>query len=116
MRNSCQSNRDTYVYSPLLNDEIRLLRFHPSPDRAIEIHVDIIHVPLLSAQNKEFLAVSYTWGLAEDRECIMVNEKLIKVRPNVVEILRKLRALQYTYIWVRFLTASSFMLLTIMPA
>ena len=88
------------VYSPLIGDRIRLLRIHPSANETSGLEADLLHFPLLSAQLKNYKALSYTWGVEKASVSIAINGVSILIRPNLDKILRKLRALGYEYIWV----------------
>ena len=88
------------VYSPLIGDAIRLLHIHPSADGTLDLEADLIHFPLLSAQLKNYKALSYTWGVEKASVSITVNGRSMLIRPNLDKILRTLRALKCEYVWV----------------
>jgi hypothetical protein len=88
------------VYSPLIGDAIRLLHILPSTNETWGLEADLVHFPLLSAQLKNYKALSYTWGEEKASVSIAINGVSILIRPNLDKILRKLRALEYEYIWV----------------
>ncbi|CAN9294882.1 unnamed protein product [Alternaria alternata] len=88
------------VYSPLIGDAIRLLHILPSTNETLGLEADLVHFPLLSAQLKNYKALSYTWGEEKASVSIAINGVSMLIRPNLDKILRKLRALEYEYIWV----------------
>jgi hypothetical protein len=88
------------VYSPLIGDAIRLLRIHSSVDEMLGLKADLIHLPLMSAQLKNYKALSYTWGGEKTSVSVVVNGGSILIRPNLDKILRTLRTLGYQYVWV----------------
>jgi hypothetical protein len=88
------------VYSPLIGDAIRLLHIHPSVNKTLGLEADLVHFPLLSAQLKNYKALSYTWGVEKASVSIAINGGSMLIRPNLEKILRKLRALKYEYVWV----------------
>jgi hypothetical protein len=90
-----------YSYQPLLGSEIRLLKIHPSENSDTNIQVDLVHVPLNLAQQQDYIALSYTWGDAHESEWIRLNDTFfIKVRPNLFDILKRLRSMKCTNVWV----------------
>ena len=88
------------VYSPLVGDAVRLLHIYPFADETLDLEADLIHFPLLSAQLKNYKALSYTWGVEKASVSITVNGRSMMIRPNLDKILRTLRALKYEYVWV----------------
>jgi hypothetical protein len=88
------------VYSPLIGDAIRLLHIHPSSDETLGLEADLVHFPLLSAQLKNYKALSYTWGVEKASVSIAINGASMSISPNLDKILRELRALEYEYVWV----------------
>lgn len=88
------------IYSPLIGDAIRLLHIHPSVDQTLGLEADLVHFPLLSAQSKNYKALSYIWGEERASVSITVNGGSMLIRPNLDKILRTLRALRYEYVWV----------------
>jgi hypothetical protein len=54
----------------------------------------------MSAQLKNYKALSYTWGEEKASVSITVNGESMLIRSNLDKILRKLRALEYEYVWV----------------
>ena len=88
------------VYAPLIGDAIRLLHIHPSLDETLGLEADLVHFPLLSAQLKNYKALSYTWGAEKASVYIAINGASMSISPNLDKILRELRALEYEYVWV----------------
>ncbi|CAN9215725.1 unnamed protein product [Alternaria alternata] len=92
--------KTSIVYSPLTGDAIRLLHIRPSVNETLGLEADLVHFPLLSAQLKNYKALSYTWGVEKASVSITINGGSMVIRPNLEKILRKLRALKYEYVWV----------------
>jgi hypothetical protein len=88
------------IYSPLIGDAIRLLHIHPSVDKTLGLEADLVHFPLLSAQSKNYKALSYIWGKEKASVSITVNGGSMLIRPNLDKILRTLRDLKHEYVWV----------------
>ena len=98
-----ENDHDLYSYSPLMNDEIRLLRISPSKDKTGLLQADLVHVGIQSATNRQFTALSYTWGLQRATSTILVNQEIFYVRPNLATILHKMHAAGKDLLWVRVL-------------
>jgi hypothetical protein len=91
---------DRYQYEPLSSSgkQIRLVILHPRvPSRPEEIRVSILEAPLEAERRllyKEFMALSYVWGDANDRRDLMVvglgddsTPKRLSVTANLAEAL-----------------------------
>jgi hypothetical protein len=97
---------EDYVYSPLGDDEIRLLVLYPKPsgDSAIgteAIESRIIHVPRDQPPNYE--ALSYCWGKTNVRHTIQVDGKTLMVGENLFSALNHLRGDQpddMRHVWI----------------
>lgn len=92
--------RTVHLYSPLSQDDIRLLHIHSSEDSTTPLHASLVHIALPSAQSRTYVALSYTWGLMEANVPILLDGKTLRIRPNLARILQILRDLQVQYIWV----------------
>ncbi|OAL43472.1 hypothetical protein IQ07DRAFT_605791 [Pyrenochaeta sp. DS3sAY3a] len=88
------------TYTPMNESEIRLLQIEGSNDENSSLNTSLVHMPLLAARKKGFVALSYTWTEAAATSPILVNGKLLRVRTNLTEILRKVRLLKHEFIWV----------------
>jgi hypothetical protein len=88
------------IYSPLIDDAIRLLHIYPSGDETLGVEADLVHFPLLSARLKNYKALSYTWGVEKASVSIAINGASMLISPNLDKILREIRALEYEYVWV----------------
>jgi len=58
-------DKGKYSYTPLAVKKRRLLCFRPSADGAAMIEADLVHVPLTSAQNSGYIALSNCWGTSD---------------------------------------------------
>ncbi|KAH7419577.1 heterokaryon incompatibility protein-domain-containing protein [Cadophora sp. MPI-SDFR-AT-0126] len=65
--------RPRYQYSPLSQDEIRLIRLFPGPVAAEKIEVEMIHA--IKAPDLVYEALSYAWGDPEQTDSVQVKEK-----------------------------------------
>jgi hypothetical protein len=88
-----------YAYIPLVDMDIRLIRLRASLDETSMIEVDLMHVPLESAGELGYTALSYTWGSIDTSATILVVGKRFEVGSNVQSALIRLCRLEY--IWVR---------------
>jgi hypothetical protein len=93
----------TYSYSPLAQSDIRLLRIHPFEERTDPLHASLEHKSILSAQSQQYVALSYTWGSMNAVVPILVDGKVLRIRPNLANILQLLRGLRTEYVWVSVL-------------
>lgn len=85
-----------YSYSPLLGQDIRLLRLSPSTAGSDDISCEMVTMPLSSAPETEYIALSYTWGdnVAEkDKRSISFGKQQIRIRPNLFNILQRICSL-----------------------
>lgn len=81
-------------------NDIRLLQLAPSEEEHMEIQASLIHQPLRSAQVRGYTALSYTWDSKASHKWIRLDGKRMNVQPNLLRILRKLRALRFKLVWV----------------
>lgn len=95
-----QYNSIPSIYALISESEIRLLQIEGSRDEKSLLQMSLVHVPLLAARTRGFVALSYTWTKTAATSLIFVNGNLIRVRPNLAEILRKMRLLKHKFIWV----------------
>jgi hypothetical protein len=102
----------SFSYSPLERRDIRLVKLSKDGEKDGVFQIQLVHVPLLDAQREGYIAVSYTWGDLDQGSSIRVNEGIMKVRPNVLQILHDLAALDCRYVWVST-SSQSFRLLQI---
>jgi ankyrin repeat protein len=81
---------DTFTYSPLHPQAggFRLLRLKKGIGQHIE--GDIIHANLKD-QERQYEAVSYTWGQSEKVAVVNIGDKQLRITPNLNLILRDLR-------------------------
>ena len=104
----CDDDRETtYDYKPVAETEIRLLQVEHSSESSSALHASLRHMPLLSARAKGYIALSYTWGDLPATSHISIDGKNLRIRPNLAEILRKMRSFGYDLIWVRSMHDSS---------
>lgn len=89
-----------YIYSPLLAGDIRLLQILPSTTDSSPLRFNLIHVPLLTARARRYTALSYVWGAGAATRTVLLDEKEVKIRPNLAHILRIMRSLHYEFVWV----------------
>jgi len=89
-----------YQYSPLCESEIRLLEIEPNADDAARIEIQMVHMSLHTANISGYVALSYTWGTEEATHAITLAGKAFNVRPNLANILMKVRRLGCKLIWV----------------
>jgi hypothetical protein len=80
------------IYEPLRKEEneIRLIRIHPSNDQNARIECSIVNAML--TDSLRFTALSYVWGDANVTEEITVNESPFAVSTNLASALRHVRA------------------------
>lgn len=83
----------------LQEDEIRLLRFLPSPQNSSpptdSNDVDDIHLEMQIYKRSSaprYLALSYVWGAQGSERTIMLNEEPVKIRVNLHAALKYLRS------------------------
>jgi hypothetical protein len=96
-------NNAPYSYSSLAQSEIRLLRIHPSGKRTDPFYASLKHTSILSAQSQRYVALSYTWGSMDAVVPILIDGRVLYVRPNLAKILQLLRDLRIECVWVRVL-------------
>ncbi|KAK4203557.1 ankyrin repeat-containing domain protein [Triangularia verruculosa] len=88
-------NRRSYVYRPLAEGFIRLLRIHPHPNPGATIECSILEYPLLSSQRTGlYEALSYVWGPPPPEEnppLILVDGREFVVGENLYAALLSLR-------------------------
>lgn len=97
MDDVCQMD---YQYSPLAQQQLRLLRPIRSRDYD-DLHFEIKHVSRKSS--RRYTALSYTWGNQEPTKTIRLNGRLFHVRPNLLSCLYYLaraRRREWDWIWV----------------
>jgi len=92
--------RQPYTYSPLVQGDIRLLHVQSCENPTNPLQVSLEHIPLLSAQSRTYVALSYTWGLMNADVPILMDDGVLRIKPNLARILRILRDLQVKYVWV----------------
>ncbi len=87
---------------PLAQSDIRLLRIERS-QREDELRFSLEHHPRDNAPN--YVALSYTWGHEPSLHKLLINDKLMKVRPNLWQALYYITTEQealdkeWQYIW-----------------
>jgi hypothetical protein len=60
----------TYQYKELIDTEVRLLKIEHASGNSSPLKATLEHVPLLSAREMGYTALSYTWGdLRNERPC-----------------------------------------------
>src|SRR4051812_35987310 len=79
-----------FQYRPIGSlDEIRMLRILPgNPDD--DIHLELAHYPL--AEMPICDALSYVWGPEGRVRQVICDKRIIKVTPNLVAVLKRLRS------------------------
>ncbi|KAH6716564.1 heterokaryon incompatibility protein-domain-containing protein [Leptodontidium sp. MPI-SDFR-AT-0119] len=83
-----------YKYSPLSENEIRLLTLLPGRSRDSEIRVTLASVLFTSDTTLDFEALSYTWGSTENNVDIFVGETgndTLSMTKNLAQVLPYLR-------------------------
>jgi len=80
-----------YRYSPLWDTQIRLLKMIRSEDEQADIQAEILHLLMLSAQVRGYVALSYTWGMTKPSLILKIDGGTMRIRENVDWILRKLQ-------------------------
>jgi Heterokaryon incompatibility protein (HET) len=88
-----------YIYSPLLDADIRLLQILPSATDSSPLRFRLVHLPLLTVRARRYTALSYTWGAEAATSTVFLNEKETRTRPTLAHILRRMRSLHYDFIW-----------------
>ncbi|KAI1082505.1 heterokaryon incompatibility protein-domain-containing protein [Whalleya microplaca] len=79
---------ESYRYSPLHGEEIRLITLHPGPwddDLYVELHHEDLSEPA------PYEALSYVWGSIDDKVPIRVHAGLLSITRNLASSLRYLR-------------------------
>ncbi|KAG4255443.1 hypothetical protein FPRO04_03975 [Fusarium proliferatum] len=88
------------VYQPLIHQQTRALRVHPSADSDVEIECDLFTIDLkkksgatVTGNSKKagYEALSYTWGDPEPTKRILVNGLPFWISANLFAALRQLR-------------------------
>jgi len=79
-----------YTYCPLIEPySIRLIRLLPAQPSAIDIHCELLFVPISEA--KSYTTLSYVWGQPYPHKSIFIAGKSFRVGPNLYSALRDLR-------------------------
>ncbi|OCL11882.1 HET-domain-containing protein [Glonium stellatum] len=93
-------DRGCYVYTPLLDTDIRLIRVNPSTTASDPLQLELIHLRLLTARARSYTALSYTWGAGTYTTAVSLNGRNLRIRSNLEQILRRLGSLDCGWIWV----------------
>ena len=80
----------TRIYTPLSPSSIRILTLEPGKAKAA-IYCSLTEIPLHSADNPTYEALSYMWGPPEPTETITLNGHQHVVRQNLFTALKALR-------------------------
>lgn len=89
------------IYSSLRETDIRILKVLPAEDEMDPLKLVLVHLPLLAARASSYTALSYTWGNEINTGEVFLNGRYVRIRPNLEQILRTMRSLQYESLWVR---------------
>jgi hypothetical protein len=82
---------ERFTYTPLDTsaDGIRLVILEPSITTEGVLKCRLVHVTF--GQMPKYEALSYTWGIEDPQNAIMLNDKMFPVRPNLRDALLRLR-------------------------
>ncbi|KAJ9636376.1 hypothetical protein H2201_003542 [Coniosporium apollinis] len=84
--------KSTYRHDTLDHSlpQIRLLTLFPAEDKSADIHgsLNTVSLPL---ENREYEALSYTWGDQSIKHPLFIGEDMLKITQNLSEALRRLR-------------------------
>ena len=78
------------------NYNIRLLHLKPYSD-SDQIQADIVEVPIDSSL--QYTALSYVWGEEAPTSKLYINDRMLKIRPNLSDALQRLRKQGVLKIW-----------------
>jgi hypothetical protein len=84
----------------MVESELRLLQIEFSADPSSPLRAELLHIPLLRAREKGYLALSYTWGEVTEPVTMFLSGASLRIQPNLAKILGDMRALRYGLIWV----------------
>jgi hypothetical protein len=79
---------DPYVYEPLEDNEIRLIKIMPGAESE-PVSLEICHISLKDLPR--YAAISYSWGTDAPDKIVMVEGKSIAIRPNLDALLHEFR-------------------------
>ncbi|KAI1082312.1 heterokaryon incompatibility protein-domain-containing protein [Whalleya microplaca] len=90
---------DYYEHVPLdfVADEIRMVKIEESEDPSGPIVTRMPHVPIIGIP---YMALSYTWGTSDARVEIGVAGQRMYIRKNLERILRALKAIKCSIVWI----------------
>jgi hypothetical protein len=88
---------NTYEYTPIFANTIRLLRFRTSPDYLMPINIELVEVSLINPPKYD--ALSYRWDSLHGSRKIIYNGKILLVSKNCKSALRRLHE-EDRYLWV----------------
>jgi hypothetical protein len=89
---SAQPPQLVYTYTALDHSkaEIRLVRVYPAGNKTAELKCDLFH-SALSEIAGQYFALSYVWGIANDKVVISLKERRFEITRDLAAALRHLR-------------------------